>query len=253
MTQVSLSLPSCLSNKLSLRNSSLALELLPRLIKLQAPQGGVDRLKALAIQSHPARQSDSDIGPELDPDSTNSLSHRPMGLFALLCPYELSNEAFVTSAAILLETPLPHARYLLGNMHTYSHIDVFGDFLLNNSAHASSSRPGGFSPTTALPTFLLTWPANMVSLPQPRMCPAGLRTPTARVISSRLDSGWPCAESPWISLQFSYPFGDGLRTGTCLQLHPRFQAKQSFVHGINQAIPVPCLLSRPGLCFRLPC
>ena len=28
----------------------------------------------------------------------------------------------------------------LGNMHTYSHIDVFGDFLLNNSAHASSSR-----------------------------------------------------------------------------------------------------------------
>ena len=117
---------------------SLALELL--LSKLQARPGSVDRLKALAIQSHPARHSDSDIGPELDPDSTNSLSHRPMGLFALLCPYELSNEAFVTAAAILLETPLPHARYLLGNMHTYSHIDVFGDFLLNNSAHASSSR-----------------------------------------------------------------------------------------------------------------
>ncbi len=79
---------------------SLALELL--LIKLQARQGGVDRLKALAIQSHPARHSDSDIGPELDPDSTNSLSHRPMGLFALLCPNELSNEAFATSTAILL-------------------------------------------------------------------------------------------------------------------------------------------------------
>ena len=60
------------------------------LIKMQA------RPEALAIQSHPARHSDSDIGPELDPDSTNSLSHRPMGLFALLCPYELSNEAFVT-------------------------------------------------------------------------------------------------------------------------------------------------------------
>ena len=115
-----------------------ALELL--LIQLQARQGCVDRLKALAIQSHPARHSDSDIGPEQDPDSTNSLSHRPMGLFALLCLYELSNEAFVTSAAILLETPLPHARYLLGNMQSYSHIDVFGDFLLNNSAHASSSR-----------------------------------------------------------------------------------------------------------------
>jgi hypothetical protein len=73
---------------------SLALELL--LSKLQARPGGVDRLKALAIQSHPARHSDSDIGPELDPDSTNSLSHRPMGLFALLCPYE-NQIAFITN------------------------------------------------------------------------------------------------------------------------------------------------------------
>ena len=59
--------------------------------------------------------------------------------------------------------------------------------------------------------------------------------------------------SPWISLQFSYPIGDGLRTGTCLQLQPLFQAKQSFVHGISQAIPVSCLLSRPGLCLCPPC
>ena len=100
-----------------------------------------------------------------------------MGLFALLCPYELSNEAFVTSAVILLETSLPHARYLLGNMHAYSHIDVFGDFLLKNSAHASSSR---IQSHNCIANLLTDWPANIVSPQQPRMCPKGFRTPISK-------------------------------------------------------------------------
>ena len=217
----------------------------------------MDRLKALAIQSHPARHSDSDIGPELDPDSTNSLSHRPMGLFGLLCPYELSNEAFVTSASIVLETPLPHARYLLGNMHTYSHIDVFGDFLLNNSAHASSSR---FQSHNCIANLLADLacqhgiPATTKSVPCRVSDSQQLEGTVIDIARSRLELAL-CGVALDLTVQIRNPIGDGLRTGTCLQLQPRVQAKQSFVHGIrvSQAIPVPCLLSRPGLCFRPPC
>jgi hypothetical protein len=59
LTQVSLSLFSFLSNTLSgtevLKSRSLALELLLTGVQLQARKGGVDRLKALAIQSNSAR------------------------------------------------------------------------------------------------------------------------------------------------------------------------------------------------------
>ena len=115
-----------------------SLEHLLTLVRDQA--GGQERLLALAAQSFPARHSSSDLGLPQGPDSTNYLRHRPMGLFALLCPYELSNEAFITSTALLTGTPVPHARFLQANFQDYANIDVFGDFLLNSSNHASSSR-----------------------------------------------------------------------------------------------------------------
>ena len=113
-------------------------------------QGGIHRLNSLGVQSVPAQSPQSDLNPgeDLDLDDENRdrqtfLRHKPMALFALMCPCELSNTAFVSSAAILLGIPLPHA--LLLRQHSpqqYGHIDKFGDFLLNNSAHGAHSWIG---------------------------------------------------------------------------------------------------------------
>ena len=58
----------------------------------------------------------------------------------MLCPLELSNAAFITSSALLLGTPVPHALYLRNQSPSYAQIDVFGDRLLNDSTHAATSR-----------------------------------------------------------------------------------------------------------------
>ncbi len=63
-------------------------------------------------------------------DDTESVYHRnrPTGLFALLCSFELSNAAFITSRDLLLGTPVPHAPSL--NLCTenppYAQFDFFG-------------------------------------------------------------------------------------------------------------------------------
>ena len=61
-------------------------------------------------------------------------------LFSLTSFYELSNEALVHSTALLLGTPLPHALYLKTHVEKYANIDEWGDFLLNDPAHAGTSR-----------------------------------------------------------------------------------------------------------------
>ena len=102
--------------------------------------GGNQRLLAVSAQKIPAQDPCSDINPGLGCTESDFLRHRPTGLFALLCPFELSNEAFVTSSALLLGTPVPHALYLRDRTPLYAQIDVFGDRLLNDSGHAAHSR-----------------------------------------------------------------------------------------------------------------
>ena len=46
----------------------------------------------------------------------------------------------MTISALLLDIPVPHARYLRSHFVDYANSDVFGDFLLNNPTHASQSR-----------------------------------------------------------------------------------------------------------------
>ena len=59
------------------------------------------RLKAVSVQSVPTRDFTSDIRPASSHD-TDRLRHSPMGLMALMCPFELSNIAFTFPLAILL-------------------------------------------------------------------------------------------------------------------------------------------------------
>ena len=44
------------------------------------------------------------------------------------------------STALLLGTPLTHALYLKAHVEKYANIDEWGDFLLNDPAHAGTSR-----------------------------------------------------------------------------------------------------------------
>ena len=88
----------------------------------------------------PAFDRLSDIRIISTDDQTSFLRHRPTGLFALLCPFELSNPAFVTSAALLLGAPVPHALYLKAKVRRYHDIDAFGDALLTSTTHAAHTR-----------------------------------------------------------------------------------------------------------------
>jgi hypothetical protein len=63
-----------------------------------------------------------------------------MGHFALTCPFELSNEAFETTTAIVLGYPVPHARFLRTHVQQYPDMDNWADRALNSSAHASNTR-----------------------------------------------------------------------------------------------------------------
>mgnify|MGYP003347746889 FL=1 len=108
--------------------------------RIRNQPGAVDRLEAVSAHQMPASDSHSDIRITPTDDQTNYLRHRPTGLFALLCPFELSNPAFVTSAALLLGTPVPHALYLKARTIQYHDIDAFGDSLLTSAVHAAHTR-----------------------------------------------------------------------------------------------------------------
>jgi len=61
-------------------------------------------------------------------------------LFSLTCFYELSNQAFLTTSALLLDIPIPHALFLQTTQPNHTNTDKWADELLNKSAHASDSR-----------------------------------------------------------------------------------------------------------------
>ena len=82
-------------------------------------------------------------------------------LFSLTCFYELSNQAFLTTAALLLDIPVPHALYLRDTQPAYSTTDIWADALLNKSAHASDTR----NSTHALFAQELTQIANSNGIP----------------------------------------------------------------------------------------
>ena len=63
----------------------------------------------------------------------------PMTLLEPMCPFELSDQAFITCMSIALGVPVPHARLLQGSPG-YEHIDVWADRLLNDPRHAARSR-----------------------------------------------------------------------------------------------------------------
>jgi len=96
------------------------------------------RITAVGLQTILTRCSTSHICPARVPGSDH-LEQCPMSLFSLMCPFELSNQAFVTSMSLCLGFPVPHARFLL-QTEQYAHIDVWADFLLTDAAHASRSR-----------------------------------------------------------------------------------------------------------------
>jgi hypothetical protein len=97
-----------------------------------------DRLAAVGFQTIPARCSESLLSssPSSQPDY---LSQYPLNLLNLMCPFELSDQAFVTCLSICLGIPVSHAR-ILRTQPDYSAIDQWADFLLNDSAHVSRSR-----------------------------------------------------------------------------------------------------------------
>ncbi len=66
--------------------------------------GGNHRLLAVCAQKLPAGDPKSDICPGSGGTESDNHRHRPTGLLALLCPFELSNAAFITSSALLLGT-----------------------------------------------------------------------------------------------------------------------------------------------------
>ena len=97
------------------------------------------RLEAVSLHTVPADCPDSAIGfPAQQPKKV--LRQCSMGHFALTCYHELSNNALLTSTALLLGYPIPHARFLKQHVVGYFEYDLWGDHLLNNSAHASRSR-----------------------------------------------------------------------------------------------------------------
>jgi hypothetical protein len=97
------------------------------------------RLSSVAAQSIPMQYSSSDLCPNLQ-SNESSLEQCLMTIFELQCPLELSDQASKTSMSICLGVPVPHARFLHATVPDYAQIDVWADFLLNNSTHASRSR-----------------------------------------------------------------------------------------------------------------
>ena len=93
-------------------------------------EGDKLRLKAVSRQGVPARAKDSDFAPPGPDDDNSSLYQTPMSLHALMCPYELSNEAFLVTSAIAFGYPMPKS------VPTASPQDKWGDAALSASSSA---------------------------------------------------------------------------------------------------------------------
>ncbi len=106
--------------------------------------GSLSNHRLLAITGHtqPGTSSSSDINQGPGPSETNHYRHSSTSLYALLCPLELSNAAFITSAALLFGTLVSHALrlYLRNQSPSYAEPDVIGDRLLNDATYAAHSR-----------------------------------------------------------------------------------------------------------------
>ena len=100
---------------------------------------GKTRIQRLGRRTIPARHALSDLAPPVE-DRSDTLALGSMNLFSLTCPFELSDEAAVTSTAILLEIPVPHVRFLRDNIANHNNLDVWGDMALNDSVHAANTR-----------------------------------------------------------------------------------------------------------------
>ena len=102
------------------------------------PSDDQHRLNSVSLSKVPSQDEASDMAtPQYH--AADTLRQVPMGLFALTCPYELSNEALLTSTAFLLGYPVPHARFLKERVQGYETIDIWGDSLLNTSAHGAGA------------------------------------------------------------------------------------------------------------------
>ena len=97
------------------------------------------RLEAVALHKIPADCPESAIGMSIQ-HPKKELRQCSMGLFALTSHQELSNNAFLTSSALVLGYPIPNARFLKEHVGGYGDYDLWGDLLLNNATHASRSR-----------------------------------------------------------------------------------------------------------------
>ena len=61
-------------------------------------------------------------------------------LYSLTSFYELTNDALINTAALILGISVPHAVFLQSQGQNYANIDVWGDSLLNDPAHAGDTR-----------------------------------------------------------------------------------------------------------------
>ena len=76
-----------------------------------------------------------------------------MGHFLLTCPFELSNATLLTSTALLLGYPVPHAQFLQTRPALYP-CDPWADMLLNDSRRAGSTRHANHNPITHIIAML---------------------------------------------------------------------------------------------------
>ena len=86
-----------------------------------------------------------------------------MSLMDLMCPFQLSDHAFITYMSLCLGVPVPHTR-ILKESEEYAQIDVWADFFLTDSAHASRLWHTLHS---SLVFFCPILPPVLDSLPQP--------------------------------------------------------------------------------------
>jgi len=102
------------------------------------PPDDKHRLHSVSLYTVPSQAEASDLAsPQYH--ASDTLRQVPMGLFSLTCPYELSNEAILTSTAFLLGYPVPQARFLKDQVQGYETIDIWGDSLLNTAAHGAAA------------------------------------------------------------------------------------------------------------------
>ena len=138
--------------------------------RLDCSQAEQDRVAAVGLQTIPTRCSASLLCASPSSQTAN-LSQFPLNLFDLMCPFELSDHAFVTCLSICLGIPVPHA-CVLRTQPAYSTIDPWADFLLNDSAHASRSRHASHDKLACLLAYFLQFwpPALKFIFPCPKCC-----------------------------------------------------------------------------------